>query len=204
MKNNLYIKYPILLLLVGLVLAATAGCKEKADAFDEEAIAAMVAANAVSIPTLLMKAGVQLFDEKMEAPAFTLKDLDGNDVTLSSYKGKVVLLNFWATWCPPCRAEMPSMQRLSDGLEGEKIELIAVNVAESTKTVEKFIEENGYTFTVLLDPNAYIAATYGFRSIPTTYIIDAEGYALGMVVGSQEWDTENVYAAVRRVISDAK
>lgn len=149
--------------------------------------------------TQLMEAGFQVFRSPVQAPDFTIKSLEGEDVSLSSFQGKTVILNFWATWCPPCRAEMPSMQVMYEELRNEGIELVAVDLQEPERTVKKFIEENGYTFTILLDSRGSIGAQYGVRSIPTTFIIDAEGYAVAQLVGSREWESEELYDALRNV-----
>jgi DsbE subfamily thiol:disulfide oxidoreductase len=147
----------------------------------------------------LMESGFQVFKSPVEAPDFTTKNLDGEEVSLSSFQGKTVLLNFWATWCPPCRAEMPSMQVLYEELRDEGIELVAVDLQEPERTVKKFIEEHGYTFPILLDSRGTVGAQYGVRSIPTTFIINAEGYAIAQLVGSREWESEELYEALRNV-----
>ncbi|MBT3273531.1 MAG: redoxin domain-containing protein, partial [Spirochaetales bacterium] len=148
----------------------------------------------------LMQLGFQVFREPVVAPDFTLENLNGEEITLSSLKGKVVLLNFWATWCPPCRAEMPSMQEMYLLLEDENFELLAVDVQEPKKTVADFIEKNGYTFPILLDTSGRTGAVYGARSIPTTYIIDADGFAVGFITGSREWNNEVVYETLRSLL----
>ena len=153
--------------------------------------------------TSLMQLGFQVFKTPIEAPDFTLADLDGADISLRSYKGKVVLLNFWATWCPPCRAEMPSIEEMYGELKDRKFEILAVDVQESLATVKDFIEENEYTFPILLDTNGSVGAVYGARSIPTTYLIDTNGYAVGFLVGSREWNDEGVYAAIETLMSKA-
>lgn len=140
----------------------------------------------------LMNLGFQVFRENVEAPDFTLKNLDGDDISLSSYRGKLVFLNFWATWCGPCREEMPSMQALYDDLNEDGFEIVAVNLQESQRTVSKFIDQNGYTFPVLLDSNGKVGGTYGARSIPTSYLIDTKGNAVGFIVGSRSWTEPEV------------
>ena len=145
----------------------------------------------------LIALGFQVFREPVEAPDFTLKDLNDEDVSLSSYRGKLVFLNFWATWCGPCRVEMPSMQVMYEALDGYDFEILAVDLQESEKTVENFIEKEGFTFPVLLDKNGRVGAQYGARSIPTTYLIDTDGNAVGFLIGSRQWDDEDVYDAFK-------
>jgi cytochrome c-type biogenesis protein len=117
---------------------------------------------------------------------FELEDLEGNTVKLSDFKGKIVFLNFWATWCPPCREEMPHMQAFYDKYKDEDIVILAVNpnqlenqgINDSTKAEKKardFVEEQGFTFPVLLDRDDSVWAVYQQRGIPANYVIDTEG-----------------------------
>ena len=123
---------------------------------------------------------------------FSLTDINGKQVSLKDFQGKVIMLNFWATWCPPCRKEMPSMEVLYNKLKGRNFEMLAVNVQEDAKTVKDFINKNKYTFPVLIDTKAEAAARYQARSIPTTYIIDTNGKLAGGFIGAKEWDADNV------------
>lgn len=133
--------------------------------------------------------GFQLPMQSFEAPDFSLSGLDGSNFTLSDLQGKVVFLNFWASWCGPCRAEMPSMELLYGQLPKDSFEMVAVNVNEPKDTVEAFIEENSYTYPVVLDETGEVSALYQVQGIPTTWIIDPEGMVLGRLVGTTEWDT---------------
>ncbi len=113
-----------------------------------------------------------------EAPDFTLKTLDGKEVSLSDYRGKKVLLNFWATWCDPCKAEMPEMQKYYDEHKSENIEILAVNI-DPLNNVKGFVKEYGLTFPILLDPiktnGDTVNEIYQTLVIPTTYIVDENG-----------------------------
>lgn len=115
------------------------------------------------------------------APEFTLNSLDGREVSLSDFWGKVVVLNFWATWCDPCRAEMPDLERTYQAYKEKNVEFVGISVDTDTKLVNSFIKEVGVTYTILLDPSNQVASDYAIRAIPTTYIVDEEG----MIVGSQ-------------------
>jgi len=124
--------------------------------------------------------------EQVLAPDFTVYDLDGNAVHLSDYLGKPVVLNFWASWCGPCKMEMPDFDEAYAEL-GEDIHFLMVNVTTGRETLEsasKFIEEQGYSFPVFYDTESDAAATYGTYSLPTTYFIDAEGYAIAHAIGA--------------------
>lgn len=138
----------------------------------------------------LRSVGLQPLKEGTEMVDFQLQDLSGTSRKLSDYKGKVVFLNFWATWCGPCRFEMPSMERLYKKLKAKGFEIIAVNLQENRKDVQPFVDELGLTFPVLLDTTGRIGSTYGARSIPTTYIIDRNGLVIAGTIGTREWDGE--------------
>lgn len=106
---------------------------------------------------------------------FTLEDLTGSKVTLSQLKGKKVYLNFWATWCPPCKAEMPDIEKLYQETKDSDLVILAVNVGEDKKTVADFIAKNKYNFPVLLDVKGEVSQLYQVTGIPTSYFIDTNG-----------------------------
>jgi len=144
---------------------------------------------------LLREARIQVLDQRTVARDFTLPLLNGGDATLSSYRGKVVILNFWATWCPPCRTEMPSMEVLYQRFKNQGLEILAVDLGEDAATVRQFIQSNGYTFPVLLDRNNRVSNNYGIEAIPTSYILDREGRIIARIIGSIYWDTPQILAA---------
>lgn len=109
------------------------------------------------------------------APDFELKNLVGNDVTLADYRGNVVVVNFWATWCPPCRAEMPGIQAVYDTYKDQGMIVLAVNAQEDQDTIQSFVMETGFTFPILPDPYGQAIRAYGVRSFPATFVIDREG-----------------------------
>lgn len=111
------------------------------------------------------------------APDFTLKNLEGEEVSLSDYRGKIVFINFWATWCGFCDKEMPDMQKLSE--ENDDLVILAVDVMEDKKVVQDYIKEGGYNFDVVLDEEGAVAMTYLVSAFPTTYFVDKEGILLG-------------------------
>lgn len=122
------------------------------------------------------------------APDFELETLDGERMKLSDFRGKRVMLNFWATWCPPCRAEIPDMQRF---YEDKDVVILAVDLT-STETdldnIPEFVEEFGVTFRILLDENDRVATLYEIQPIPTSYLIDSEGIVHNMAVGALNYD----------------
>ncbi len=120
------------------------------------------------------------------APDFQLKNLDGAAVTLSSQQGRPVLLNFWATWCGPCRAEMPFIQEIYQDAKWQArgLLILAVNLRESEAAVRKFVADSGYTFTVLLDTGGQVGRLYNISAIPTTHIINKDGIIKNSRVGA--------------------
>jgi len=148
----------------------------------------------------LRDAKINVLEKRVDPRDFTLPLLGGKNAALSSYKGKVVLLNFWATWCPPCRAEMPSMETLYKRFSAQGLEILAVDMGEDALIVQRYIKNGGFTFPVLLDSSSKVSSVYGIQAIPTTYIIDREGKIIGRVVGSIEWDNQKVFAAIEALL----
>ncbi|MCL2763325.1 MAG: TlpA family protein disulfide reductase [Treponema sp.] len=138
---------------------------------------------------------IRIFDQAIEATNFSLPLLGGGTMELSAYKGKVVFLNFWATWCPPCRAEMPSMEVLYQRFKNQGLEILAVNGGEDPARVRKFIQDNRYTYPVPVDRNNRVGSLYGIEAIPTSFILDRKGMIIGKLVGSIHWDDPKVLAA---------
>ena len=118
------------------------------------------------------------------APDFTLTGLDGQEVSLSSLHGKAVLLNFWASWCGPCRLEMPFFQEIYEKWTGKEMVLLAVNLQEDPAEVREFVESAGYTFPVLLSPGNDVPLAYNIRGIPATFFVDADGVIRDMKIGA--------------------
>ena len=128
-------------------------------------------------------------EDALLAPDFSYRDAAGNDVLLSDLRGKVVLLNFWATWCPPCVYEMPFLEEAHRQLPDNAV-ILAIDIGEKAETVSAFAEEHGLTLPIILDQNAAIAQLYRANQLPTSVIIDAEGiireYKIGPFSGAGE------------------
>ncbi len=118
------------------------------------------------------------------APSFQLNNLDGKSVSLSDLRGKPILLNFWATWCPPCRLEMPYLQQIYDSWSAKGLVLLEIDIGESSAIIEKFLADNNLSLPVLLDIDKKVALTYGIAAIPTTFFIDKNGVIQEKVIGA--------------------
>ena len=131
------------------------------------------------------------------APDFDLKDPEGRPQRLADYRGKPVILNFWATWCPPCREEMPSMQRAYEKLAAEGIAVVAINVGEDAQTIAQFLEEEPVDVALPMDTDSKVAQRYHMKGLPTTYVIDPDGRLAYRAMGSREWDDPSLLEQVR-------
>ena len=124
------------------------------------------------------------------APDFRLPTLKGEQTELASFRGKVVVLNFWATWCPPCVAEMPSLERLHRALGPEGLAVVTVSTDEDREALEEFVTRYGLTLPVLLDPGGQVASgSYRTTGYPETFVIDREGSLVSHTLGPAEWDS---------------
>ena len=133
------------------------------------------------------------FDPPQPVPTFTLTGLDGSAVDLARYRGKFVLLNFWATWCPPCVKEMPSMERLADRLQGKPFAVLAVSLdKDGAATVAAFVERLEVTFAIALDPQAKVATAYGANELPTTFLLDPRGQVIAAAKGERDWASQGI------------
>src|SRR5277367_6859883 len=137
-----------------------------------------------------------------QAADFKLEKLDGTTVSLDSLRGKVVFLNVWATWCEPCREEMPSMQTLYDDFKGNK-DFVMLAVSQDVKgraAVAPYVAKNGYHFTILLDPENKIGETYDVSGVPETFIIDRKGQIVAHHMGAFDWSRPDVKDALQQLL----
>ncbi|HID48053.1 MAG TPA: TlpA family protein disulfide reductase [Chromatiales bacterium] len=135
-------------------------------------------------------------EKPFPAPDFTLQSEDEKTYRLSEYRGQVVILNFWATWCPPCRYEMPSMERAWQKIKGKGIVILAVNVGEDADTIFAFTGDYPVTFPLLMDLDGTVINQYRVVGMPTTYIINPDGIVTHRAVGSREWDNKELLATL--------
>ncbi len=136
------------------------------------------------------------------AADITVTSLNGSRQKLSDLKGKVVMLNFWATWCPPCREEIPSMMKLNKMMEGKPFQMLAVSIDEGGKAdVEKFFAGTGFTLPAYIDQDRKAAAIYGVTGVPETFLIDTKGIIVKKVIGPLKWDDAEVVAYITKMMN---
>jgi thiol-disulfide isomerase/thioredoxin len=156
--------------------------------------------------TVAMKAGILDVSPASESKAdpkfdyaFTIKDLRGNKVSFDQYKGKVVFLNLWATWCGPCKAEMPGIHNLYVKMKGEPVEFVMLSIDKdkALSKVESYVKNNSYTFPVFM-PSGYLAEQLQVPSIPTTFVISKDGKIVMKEVGTRNYDTNKMIEFLRK------
>lgn len=134
--------------------------------------------------------------EKPAAVDFELIDIDEFQHKLSNYKGKVVILNFWATWCPPCRFELPSMERAWQQLKDKNVVMLAINIGEDADTIFTFTADYSVTFPLLMDQDSKVIKRYPVVGLPTTYIVDPTGHLAYKAIGTREWDDPKIIRTI--------
>lgn len=139
-----------------------------------------------------------------EAPSFALQNLEGNTVRLEDHRGKVVFLNIWATWCEPCREEMPSMEVLYKKLRGRPFEILAVSVDSTPEPVKPFVDEFNLTFPILLDTRKKITRLYRATGVPETFIIGADGVIAEKVIGPRNWAAKGNVELIVGLVEEAE
>ena len=127
-----------------------------------------------------------------QVPSFTLRDGDGQVIALQDYRGQIVVLNFWATWCPPCIEEMPSLNRLQERYAGQGMQVLAVSVDEDPEAYLNFLTQNEIAFLTLRDPNRRISLQYGTFKLPETYIISRDGLLVNKIIGPADWTSQEM------------
>jgi len=134
------------------------------------------------------------------APDFTVESLDGSNTRLSDFRGKVVFLNFWATWCGPCRAEVKDIDGLNKSLKDEEFTVMAVDIREDKGKIRSFMDKLKVDFPVYIDSTGAVATSYGVRGIPTTFIIDPDGNVVGSALGPRDWDSRDSVELMRSLM----
>jgi len=133
------------------------------------------------------------------APDFALADIDGTIHRLSDYRGQVVIVNFWATWCPPCREEMPSMQRAWEQIQDEDIVILAIDVGEDEDTIFTFTADYPVEFPLLLDLDSRVIQEWPVRGLPTTFIVDPQGRIAYRAIGTRDWEDSALLNTLKKL-----
>ncbi len=140
------------------------------------------------------------------APDFRLSDLNGQEVALSQFRGKVVFLNFWATWCPPCIEEIPSINALQKKVQSNDFVILTVNIDQTGReNIKKFVDSRGLEFRVLLDPKSDVSAgKYGISGVPETFLIDRNGIVIERYIGPRNWTEEAFITYLNKILNAGK
>lgn len=144
----------------------------------------------------------EMAKEGFISPDFTLADVAGNDLTLSKYRGKVIFINFWATWCPTCDEEMASMEKLYQRMKGKNFEMLTISRDETTKVVIDYIKKNNLTFPVLMDSKNTIGRLYNTTGVPETFILNKAGIIVGKVIGPRNWGEEEMIGSFEKLAAE--
>ncbi len=140
--------------------------------------------------------GIETLEKPRTVSDFLLPGLDGKQHQLADYRGKYLLVNFWAVWCGPCRKEMPSLQRAYEQLKGEQFELLAIHAGPSIESAQSYANELKLTFPILVD-NELALTSWAIKGLPSTYLLDPEGRIIAEAIGDREWDEEALLAAIK-------
>jgi len=137
------------------------------------------------------------------APSFKLRNIKGNYESLESYRGEVVVLNFWATWCAPCRIEMPSFEKLYRRYRSEGVTVLAITLDKNSENkIKSFVDEYGLSFPILLDEKGEVERLYPSMTIPFTYIIDRQGRIVARVDGAKNWESSETFEAIEYLLKN--
>jgi len=187
-------RYARLIGLIAILLVAIAGFTVLKEGFWHREKASLRTTSDV-----FLKLDGEVLNPPPPAPEFRLKDVNGKSFSLRDYGGKVVLLNFWATWCPSCKFEMPSMETLHEALGNKGLVVLSVNVRESADEVKAFFEVHRLWFPALLDEDGDVFQRFNVWSLPTTFIIGKKGELLGKVIGYRDWGSDQTIGILQRL-----
>lgn len=162
-------------------------------------MSAQTASDHQQLDNLFRDVGVLKIPHVTRPVEIVLNDMSGKEVKLSDFRGKIVFLNFWATWCPSCRDEMPSMQKLHNMFQDKDMAMVTINLQESPERVKEYFNELKLSFPALLDEKAEVAARFGITALPTTFILDKSGRVLGKAVGFRNWESKESIALFKEL-----
>jgi peroxiredoxin len=151
---------------------------------------------------LLEKLNLTGYRPGTKPPEFKGTTVDGRRLSLVSLRGKVVLLNFWATWCQECRPEMPMFERLHREFSVQGLAIVGINAREGTSTIREYAKELGLTFPLILDPKGTIDVAYGVIGLPTTFLIGRNGRPIALAIGPREWSAKPARALIQALLAE--
>ncbi|MCP4626817.1 MAG: TlpA family protein disulfide reductase [bacterium] len=155
-----------------------------------------------SLDQLFDDMGVELFSSRTPSVEVLLEEVNGAEIDISDFRGNIVFLNFWATWCPSCVTEMPSMEKLHRKFKEKDFAVVAVSIQDSAAAVKRFFKQNQLTYTALLDSAGKTVPGFGIRAIPTTLLLDKSGRIFGRIMGPREWDSRESVAMFQQLLAE--
>ena len=170
-------------------------------------VALLTAFNAMAgeqpaLPELLKALNLSGYPSVMQPPDFGGLTADGQKVSLAGLRGRVALLNFWATWCLECRPEMPMFERLHREFSAQGLAVVGINAREGTATIREYAKELGLTFPLISDPTGKINSAYGVIGLPTTFLIGRSGQAVALAIGPREWSGKPARALIQALLTE--
>jgi peroxiredoxin len=162
----------------------------------------VLAAEPPAIAKLLKALNASGYPSAMQPPEFSGFTVDGQTVSLDSLQGKVILVNFWATWCLECRPEMPMFERLHREFGAQGLSVVGINAREGAAAVRAYAKEFGLTFSLILDPKGTMNAAYGVIGLPTTFLIGRDGRSIALAIGPREWNREPARALIQALLAE--
>ena len=164
---------------------------------------ALLLLNCLLLPATVFSANVFSYQEEIPA-SFTLPDLSDEQHSMSDYRNKVVLVNFWASWCPPCIYELPELTHLKEQMSDQPFEILAINVGEKKYKVRKFTKLVNFELSVLLDTSKTLFDEWQIKTLPTSYLIDADGNIRYRIRGNPGWDTPETLTLIQQLITEQR
>ena len=159
-------------------------------------------ANGTELSELLQKLNLSTYSRRTIPPDFDGHTVDNRQMSLRSLQGKVVALNFWATWCLECRPEMPGFEQLHREFSARRLVVIGINARETSATIREYAKELGLTFPLISDPTGKINSAYGVIGLPTTFLIGRSGRAVALAVGPREWSAKPARALIQALLAE--
>lgn len=166
------------------------------------AIGAPASANSPTLPALIKPLDLVIYRPGTKPPDFSGPTLDSQSLSLSKLRGKVVVINFWASWCHECRPEMPVLEQLHREFGGRGLAIVGINARENAEAIRRYAKELGLTFPLILDPDGRINALFGVIGLPATFVIGRDGRAVAFGVGSRKWESPPARALIEALLAE--